>query len=210
MLKPLRDAVLKGDQERAAELTEQALSEGVAAEKIMNEALIAAMGTVGAEFEAEERNVPEMLISAEAMKGAMEILRPKLAEAGVKARGKVLIGTVEGDIHDIGKNLVLMMVEGAGFEVVDLGIEVPAEEFVEAVRKEKPDILGMSALLTTTMVYMEDVIQALKDAGLRDQVKVMLGGAPVTQAYADEIGADGYAGDSTSAVELVKRLLPQG
>ncbi len=210
MLEELKQAVLEGEQDKATELTEKALSEGVGAEKILNEALIAAMDIVGAEYERGDRYVPEMLISAEAMKGAMGVLRPKLAEAGVKARGKVVIGTVEGDLHDIGKNLVVMMLEGSGFEVEDLGIEVPADNFVEAVREHKPDILGMSALLTTTMVYMPEVIKALQDAGLRDGVKVMLGGAPVNREYSDKIGADGYAPDAASAVELAKKLMPQG
>ncbi len=210
MLDDLKQAVLEGDQEQAVALTEKALAEGTDAGRILNDALIAAMDIVGGEYERGDRYVPEMLISAEAMKGAMGILRPKLAEAGVKSRGKVVLGTVEGDLHDIGKNLVIMMLEGAGFEVEDLGIEVPAERFVEAVREHQPELLGMSALLTTTMVYMPDVIKALDEAGLRDRVKVVLGGAPVTQEYSDKIGADGYAADAASAVELVKRLVPQG
>ncbi len=207
MLEELKQAVLEGEQEEATKLTERALGEGVAAESILNDALIAAMDTVGAEYERGDRYVPEMLISAEAMKGAMGVLRPKLAEAGVKAKGKVVIGTVEGDLHDIGKNLVVMMLEGAGFEVIDLGIEVPANKFMEAVREHKPDLVGMSALLTTTMVYMPEVIKALQDANLRDGVKIMLGGAPVSEEYSDKIGADGYAADAASAVELAKKLV---
>lgn len=209
-MEDLKQAVLEGEQEKASELTTKALADGVGAEKVLNEALISAMDIVGSEYEQGERYVPEMLISAEAMKGAMDVLRPKLAEAGVKARGKVVIGTVEGDLHDIGKNLVVMMLEGAGFEVVDLGIEVPASKFVEAVREQKPDILGMSALLTTTMVYMPEVIKALDEAGVRGDVKVVLGGAPVNQEYADKIGADGYAADAAAAVELAKKLVSQG
>ena len=165
------------------------------------------MDVVGREYEEGERYIPEMLISAEAMKAAMEVLRPKLVETGAKPRGKVVIGTVEGDLHDIGKNLVAMMLEGAGFEVIDLGVEVTAKQFVHAVGEHKPDILGMSALITTTMVHMPEVIEALKQTGLRNKVKVMVGGAPITQEYADEIGADGYAPDAASAVELAKRLV---
>lgn len=207
MLEELKQAVLSGDEERAAELTKKALSEGTEPAKILNEALVPAMDIVGKEYEEGKRYIPEMLISAEAMKAAMEVLRPKLVETGVKPRGKVVIGTVEGDLHDIGKNLVAMMLEGAGFEVVDLGTEVTAERFVQAVREHKPDILGMSALLTTTMVHMPEVIEALKREGLRDGVKVIVGGAPVTQEYAEKIGADGYAPDAANAVELAKHLL---
>jgi len=207
MLEDLKQAVLSGDEERAAGLTQKALSEGMEPAKILNEALVPAMDVVGKEYEEGKRYIPEMLISAEAMKAAMEVLRPKLVETGVKPRGKVVIGTVEGDLHDIGKNLVAMMLEGAGFEVVDLGTEVTAERFVQAVREHKPDLLGMSALLTTTMVHMPEVIEALKREGLRDGVKVIVGGAPVTQEYAEKIGADGYAEDATRATKLVLRLL---
>jgi len=207
MLEELKRAVLSGDDERAAELTKKALEEGIEPGKILNEALIPAMEIVGREYEEGERYVPEMLISAEAMKAAMEVLRPRLMETGVRLKGKVVIGTVEGDLHDIGKNLVAMMLEGAGFEVIDLGVEVTAERFIQAVREHKPDVLGMSALLTTTMIHMPEVIEALKEAGLREEVKVIVGGAPVTQEYAEKIGADGYAPDAASAVEVVKRLL---
>jgi 5-methyltetrahydrofolate--homocysteine methyltransferase len=180
---------------------------GIEPGKILNEALVPAMEIVGREYEDGERYVPEMLISAEAMKAAMEVLRPKLVETGVQLRGKVVIGTVEGDLHDIGKNLVAMMLEGAGFEVIDLGVEVTADRFVQAVREHKPDVLGMSALLTTTMIHMPEVIEALKEAGLREKVKVIVGGAPVTQEFAEKIGADGYAPDAASAAEVVKKLL---
>lgn len=207
MLEELKRAVLSGDDERAAELTKKALEEGIEPGKVLNEALIPAMEIVGREYEEGERYVPEMLISAEAMKAAMGVLRPRLVETGVRLKGKVVIGTVEGDLHDIGKNLVAMMLEGAGFEVIDLGVEVTAERFVQAVREHKPDVLGMSALLTTTMIHMPEVIEALKEAGLREEVKVIVGGAPVTQEYAEKIGADGYAPDAASAVEVVKRLL---
>ncbi|OPX37642.1 MAG: methyltransferase [Desulfobacteraceae bacterium 4484_190.1] len=208
VLKELKRAVLEGDEERAAELTRSVLEEGIEPARILNEGLVPAMDVVGREYEEGERYIPEMLISAEAMKAAMEVLRPKLVETGAKPRGKVVIGTVEGDLHDIGKNLVAMMLEGAGFEVIDLGTEVTAEQFVQAVEEHNPDIVGMSALLTTTMVHMPEVIEALKKAGLRDdKVKVIVGGAPITQEYADKIGADGYAPDAASAVELAKRLV---
>ncbi|HAF70821.1 MAG: Cobalamin B12-binding domain protein [Acetothermia bacterium 64_32] len=207
MLEKLKQAVLEGDSERAAQLTKEALEKGLEPERILNDALVAAMEVVGEEYERGDRYVPEMLISAEAMKAAMEVLRPELVAAGVKPRGKVVIGTVEGDLHDIGKNLVAMMLEGAGFEVVDLGTEVTAERFVQAAREHRADIVGMSALLTTTMTHMPEVIEALKREGLRDGIKVMVGGAPVTQEYAERIGADGYAPDAASAVELAKRLL---
>jgi len=164
------------------------------------------MDIVGEEYEKGERYVPEMLMSAEAMKSAMVVLKPLLVEAGVEACGKLVIGTVEGDLHDIGKDLVAMMVEGAGFEVINLGAEITAEQFVNAVKEHKPNIIGMSALLTTTMIHMPDVIDALKHVGLRDQVKVMIGGAPVTQSYADKIGADGYAPDAANAVKLAITL----
>jgi 5-methyltetrahydrofolate--homocysteine methyltransferase len=207
MLEELKQAVLEGDYERAAGLTKKALEDGLEPGMILNEALISAMDIVGEEYERGDRYVPEMLISAEAMKAAMGVLRPKLVEAGVKSRGKVVIGTVEGDLHDIGKNLVAMMLEGAGFEVANLGTEVSAEKFVQAVQEHQPDILGMSALLTTTMVHMPEVIEALGKTGLRDGVRVMIGGAPVTKEYAQKIGADGYAPDAAAAVELAKRLV---
>jgi len=206
MLDKIKQAVLDGEMEGIAELTNQALAQGIEAHKILDEALTPAMDIVGREYEQGDRYVPEMLISAETMKGAVTILKPLLAEAGVEARGKLIIGTVEGDLHDIGKDLVAMMVEGAGFEVINLGAEITAEQFVNAVKEHKPNIIGMSALLTTTMIHMPDVIDALKQAGLRDQVKVMIGGAPVTQDYADKIGADGYAPDAASATKLAKSL----
>jgi len=206
MLDKIKQAVLAGEMEGIAELTNQALAQGIEAREILDQALTPAMDIVGREYEQGDRYVPEMLISAETMKGAVTILKPLLAEAGVKARGKLVIGTVEGDLHDIGKDLVAMMIEGAGFEVINLGAEITAEGFVNAVKEHKPDIIGMSALLTTTMIHMPEVIDALKQAGLRDQVKVMIGGAPVTQEYADEIGADGYAPDAASATKLAKSL----
>jgi len=206
MLDKIKQAVLAGEMEGIAELTNQALAQGIEAGEILNQALTPAMDIVGREYEDGDRYIPEMLISAETMKGAVLVLKPLLVEAGVEARGKLVIGTVEGDLHDIGKDLVAMMVEGAGFEVINLGAEITAEQFVNAVKEHKPNIIGMSALLTTTMIHMPDVIDALKQAGLRDQLKVMIGGAPVTQAYADKIGADGYAADAASATKLAKSL----
>jgi len=203
----LKVAVIDMEVERAVELTKKALDEGKKAEDIMNSSLVLAMDIVGEQYDKGEKYVPEMLLSAKAMKAAMELLRPLLVESGVKMRGKIAIGTVEGDLHDIGQNLVSMMLEGAGFEVINLGAETPADTFVESVKENKPDIVGMSALLTTTMLHMPEVIDALKEAGLRDQIKVMIGGAPVTQEYADEIGADGYAPDAASAVKLANKLL---
>jgi len=206
MLEAIKQAVLDGERKTAAELTGAALKQGVSPKEILDQALTPAMDIVGEEYERGDRYVPEMLISAEAMKGAMVPLKPLLADAGVEPKGRVVIGTVDGDLHDIGKDLVAMMLEGAGFEVINLGVEVTAEAFVEAVRERRPGILAMSALLTTTMVNMPVVIDALTRAGLRDQVKVIIGGAPVTQTYADEIGADGYASDAASAVKLAGRL----
>ena len=207
MLDKIKQAVLAGEMEGIAELTNQALAQGIGAREILDQALTPAMDIVGEEYEKGDRYVPEMLISAETMKGAVTILKPLLVEAGVKARGKVVIGTVEGDLHDIGKDLVAMMLEGAGFEVVNLGVEVIAEEFLKAAKEHEADIIGMSALLTTTMIHMPEVIDALQQAGLRDQIKVMIGGAPVTQGYADKIGADGYAPDAASATKLAKSLV---
>ena len=207
MLDKIKQAVLAGEMEGIAELTNQALAQGIGAREILDQALTPAMDVVGEEYERGDRYVPEMLISAETMKGSVTVLKPLLVEAGVKARGKVVIGTVEGDLHDIGKDLVAMMLEGAGFEVVNAGVEVTAEEFLKAAKEYKPDIIGMSAMLTTTMIHMPEVIDALKQAGLRDQIKVMIGGAPVTQGYADKIGADGYAPDAASATKLAKKLV---
>ena len=207
MLDKIKQAVLAGEMEGIAELTNQALAQGIGAREILDQALTPAMDIVGEEYERGDRYVPEMLISAETMKGSLRILKPLLVEAGVKARGKVVIGTVEGDLHDIGKDLVAMMLEGAGLEVVNLGAEVTAEEFLKAAKEHEPNIIGMSALLTTTMIHMPEVIEGLKQAGLRDSVKIIIGGAPVTQGYADKIGADGYAPDAASATKLAKSLV---
>lgn len=203
-LEALAEAVIGGD-EKAVELTKAALDEGVAAEKVLEEGLIAGMNTVGERFKAGEFYIPEVLIAARAMKMAMEILEPKLVEAGVEPLGKAVLGTVKGDLHDIGKNLVMMMLKGAGFKVTDAGTDVSAEDFVAKAKESGAQIVGLSALLTTTMSVMEKTIQALKDAGVN--VKVMVGGAPVTQNFADKIGADGYAPDAASAVDLAKSLI---
>ncbi len=203
----LADSIIVGNATLAKDLTNQAIQEGSSPEKILNEGLIAGMNVVGVRFRNNEIYVPEVLISARAMKAALEILRPLLTQTGVEPKGKVVLGTVKGDLHDIGKNLVGMMLEGAGFKIVDLGVDVRPEQFASAVAQENPDVLGMSALLTTTMVGMRAVIEELEKQGLRDKVRVIIGGAPVTQKYCDEIEADGYSPDSASAVELVKRLL---
>lgn len=206
-LQGIAENVIKGNAPEVERLVREAIDEGVSAADILNQGLVAGMNVVGDKFKKNEFYVPEVLIAARAMKAGMALLRPLLAETGVKPVAKFVIGTVKGDLHDIGKNLVAMMMEGAGFQVVDLGIDVPPEKFVEAIRTESPELVGMSALLTTTMISMKDTIEALEQAGVRDRVKVMIGGAPVTQDYADEIGADGYAPDAASAVDKAKELL---
>jgi 5-methyltetrahydrofolate--homocysteine methyltransferase len=203
--KALADAVIKGDQNASVEITKAALEEGTSAESVLNDGLIAGMEVIGDRFKKNEVYIPEVLIAARAMKMAMEILEPELVKAGVKPRGKFLIGTVQGDLHDIGKNLVAMMLKGAGFEVVDLGVDIGPEKFVEQARATGAQVVGMSALLTTTMPSMEKTLNALKEAGV--PAKVMIGGAPVTQGYADKIGADGYSPDAASAVDLAKSLV---
>lgn len=204
-LKMIAENLIKGQSAKVKELVQQAVNEGVDVQKILNEGLIAGMNVVGAKFKANEFYIPEVLIAARAMHAGMDILKPLLAKSNVKTLGRFVIGTVKGDLHDIGKNLVAMMVEGAGFEVIDLGIDVPPEKFVEVAKEKQPNVIGMSALLTTTMPAMKTVVDALKSAGLK--VKTIIGGAPVTQAYADEIGADGYAPDAASAVDKVKELV---
>lgn len=207
ILEDLAAEVIKGDAEAAKNLTEEALSQNVSAENILNSGLVAGMNVIGEEFKNNEIFIPEVLVAARAMKAGMQIIRPLLAEANVESLGKVIIGTVGGDLHDIGKNIVAMLLEGAGFEVVDLGADVTKEKFLEFAEKEKPDVLGMSALLTTTMVFMKDMVQSLEESGLKDNIKVIVGGAPITQSYADEIRADGYAPDAASAVDLVKSVI---
>lgn len=204
-MKALSEAVIRGDQTKALEITRAAISEGVPPGIILNDGLIAGMNVIGERFKNNEVYIPEVLIAARAMKSALEVLAPKLVEAGVEPVGKAVMGTVQGDLHDIGKNLVAMMLKGAGFDVVDLGVDVSAAKFVEKAKETKAKLVGMSALITTTMPSMEKTIKALKDAGLA--VKTMIGGAPVTQAYADRIGADGYAPDAASAVDLAKSLI---
>lgn len=204
-LNELADAVIKGDQNTAMDITKSALADGTAAKSILNEGLIAGMDIVGKRFKNNEVYIPEVLISARAMKMAMQILEPELVKAGVQPVGKLLIGTVKGDLHDIGKNLVAMMLKGAGFDVIDLGVDVTPEKFVEQVKAANVHLVGMSALLTTTMPGMESTVKALKDSGV--PVKIMIGGAPVTQEYAEKIGADGYAADAASAVDTAKSLV---
>jgi len=199
-------ALQKGKRDDVKQLVSAALAEGVAPETVLTDGLIAGMSIIGEKFKRNEVYVPEVLIAARAMHGAMDVLKPKLVEAGVQPVGKVVIGTVKGDLHDIGKNLVIMMLQGGGFEVIDAGIDVEPAKFVDAVKSSGAKLVGLSALLTTTMPQMKNVIDGLKEAGL-DGVKVMIGGAPVTQSYADEIGADGYAPDAASGVDLAKSLL---
>ncbi len=205
-LEALAQAIINGKAPEAKELTEKALAEGVSAAEILNNGLVAGMNVVGTKFKNNEFYVPEVLIAARAMKNAMEVLRPQLAAGGVESKGKIAIGTVRGDLHDIGKNLVAMMLEGAGFEIQDLGVDVKPEQFVEAV-KNGAKVVGLSALLTTTMPAMKETIEALKAEGVRDKAYIIIGGAPVTQNYCDEIGADGYSPDAASAVDKVKELL---
>ncbi len=206
-LNNVSEALQRGDAEKVEELVKKALEENLTPKKILEDGLIKGMDIIGTKFKKNEVYVPEVLIAARAMHAGMDILKPKLIESGVKNIGKVAMGTVKGDLHDIGKNLVKMMFEGAGFEVIDLGIDVSVDKFVEAVKEHKPNIIGMSALLTTTMVNMPEVIKALEAAGLRDKVKIMIGGAPITQNYADQIGADGCSPDAASAVDKAKTFI---
>ena len=203
----LAETLVMAAENRVKEMTQAAINEGVAVKEILNKGLIAGMAVVGARFKKNECYVPEVLIAARAMNAGMEILQPLLAESGVEPIGKIAIGTVKGDLHDIGKNLVLMMLKGAGFEIDDLGIDVPPEKFISAIKDGGAKVVAMSALLTTTMPGMKDTIEAFEKAGLAGQAKVMIGGAPVTQSYADEIKADGYAPDASSAVDKAKELL---
>ncbi len=189
------------------ELTQEALEEGIDVTDILNRGLLAAMKTVGSKFETGELFLPEMLIAAQALKAGMEILKPVISQRGLKSLGKFAIGTVEGDIHDVGKSLVKMMFEGAGFDVIDLGIDVPREDFIKVVKEEEVQLLGMSSLLTTAMLEMGPIIESLKESGLRNKVKVMVGGAPVTGEFAEQIGADGYAVDAIRAVTKARELL---
>jgi methylmalonyl-CoA mutase cobalamin-binding domain/chain len=209
ILKGLYDQTLVGDAPTVLELTNRGLAEGLTPESMLFDALIPSLEEVGARFERGDFFVPEMLIAGRAMAGALEVLRPLLAQTGAESVGRFVMGTVKGDVHDIGKNLVNIMLEGAGFEVIDLGVQVPPEKFIAAIEEHEPDIVGFSAFLTTTMPMFKANINALEKAGLRDRVIVMVGGAPVTQEYADAVGADGYASDASAAVKLAKQLIEQ-
>lgn len=204
-LELLGECVIKGDAKTAVELTTTGIAEGMQPDVILNQGLIAGMTVVGIRFKAMEMFIPEVLLSARAMKSALAILEPLLVECGIKPMGIVMLGTVRGDLHDIGKNLVGMMLQGAGFEIVDLGVDVSSDKFVEAAEKHNPDVIGFSALLTTTMVMMERNIKALRDAGVT--APILVGGAPLSQVFADQIGADGYGKDGVRAVELTKEVL---
>ena len=210
ILNELSANLQEGYADKTKKLTEEALAQGIPATEILEKGLIAGMNILGGKFKKNEMYLPEVLVVARAMKFSMDVLKPHLAAARVKSRGKILLGTVKGDMHDIGKNLVGIMLQGAGFDVVDVGTDISMEKFVETVEREQPDVLGLSALLTTTMVYMKRVIEALEQRQLRGKVKVIVGGAPITQRYADEIKADGYARDASSAVDLVRSLLNSG
>ena len=207
ILAKIASELYEGEDETVVELVQKALDQGMAPEEILQDGLIAGMDEVGQDFKSGELFVPEVLIAARAMHAGMNVLRPLLTESDSVGAGKYLIGTVKGDLHDIGKNLVRMMIEGAGFETIDLGTDVEPQAFVDAVREHKPQLIGMSALLTTTMVQMRATIEALEEAGLRDSVKVMIGGAPVTETFAAEIGADAYAPDAASAVDTARELV---
>ena len=206
-IQAIYEAVLNGAMADTSGFVQEAIDAGLEADVILEEGLIAAMSEIGQKFESGEAYVPEMLISAKSMKFGLELLRPHLVAADVQPVGKVIIGTVQGDLHDIGKNLVAMMMEGAGFEVVDLGADVKPEKIIEAIEEHKPDIVAMSALLTTTMGNMKTVITKMEDAGVNKGISVMIGGAPVTQDYADEIGADGFGIDASQAASLAKKLV---
>jgi len=206
-LKPLYEAVLNGDAKTAKATTEAALAAGVAPLALVQEYMMPAMAEVGRRFECNEYFVPELLLAARAMKAALELIRPLLAASGTQPVARVALGTVKGDMHDIGKNLVAAMLEGGGYEVIDLGVNVPPEQFVSAVKEKGANIIAMSALLTTTMPSMKIIVDALKQAGVREQVKVLIGGAPVTQKYADEIGADGFSESAAGAVAAAKKVL---
>ncbi len=203
----LHNAILNGDLKAAVAVTKQALAEHVDPVELVNGYMVPAMDEVGRRFECEEYFVPELLLSGRAMKGSLELLRPLLAAQGAETAGRVVIGTVKGDLHDIGKNLVSSMLEGGGFEVIDLGADVSPEKFAAAVKEREANIVCLSALLTVTMPSMKTTIEALKSAGVRDRIKVLIGGAPVTQQYADEIGADGYGENATAAVSLARKLV---
>jgi len=206
-LKELSEVLFRGDVSKVKEITLRALQEKIEPKEILEQGLIKGMKVVGIKFKNNEIFLPEVLLASQAMYGGLELLQPRLTKSGVRAIGKVIIGTARGDLHDIGKNLVTMMLRGGGFEVIDLGNDISPEKFLEATQKHKPDIVSISALLTTTMIGMADVITTLERADLRNRVKVMIGGAPVTQEFANEIGAEGYAPDAASAVDKARELL---
>jgi 5-methyltetrahydrofolate--homocysteine methyltransferase len=206
-LSKLYEAILNGDNKGAVAITRTAIEEGADPLEMVNQHMIPAMDEAGRRFECEDYFVPELLLAARAMKGALELMRPLLAARGAEPLGRVVIGTVKGDLHDIGKNLIASMLEGGGFEIIDLGADVTPERFVQAVKEKNANLVCLSALLTVTMPSMKTTIEALKAAGVRDRVKVLIGGAPVTQQYADEIGADGYGSSASSAVPLARRAL---
>jgi 5-methyltetrahydrofolate--homocysteine methyltransferase len=206
-LQEISENLIKGQAPKVKELVQRAVDEGVAPGTILSDGLIAGMNVIGERFKKNEVYVPEVLIAARAMHAGMSVLKPLLVAAGVQPLGKVVMGTVKGDLHDIGKNLVCMMLEGAGFQIVDCGIDCAPEKFIKAAQDNGATIIGMSALLTTTMPAMKNVVETLAQSGLKGKVKTMIGGAPVTQRYADEIGADGYAPDAASAVDIAKQLL---
>ncbi len=207
LFEKLAERLMAGKIDEVKELSQQALDQGAAPRDIIDKGLLAGMDVVGKRFKAGDMFIPEVLLCARCMHGAMDILKPLLSEADSAGVGIYVIGTVEGDLHDIGKNLVSMMLQGAGFDVIDLGVNISPQKFVDAVNEHKPAVLGLSALLTTTMPKMEETINALKEAGIRDQVKIMAGGAPVTQAFVDEIGADAYGANAASATEKAKELI---
>jgi 5-methyltetrahydrofolate--homocysteine methyltransferase len=207
LIEKLKNMVIEGNLEEAPQVTQEALQSGVDPQQIIDQALIAAMEVVGKRFACGDLFIPEMFLAAKTMESALAVFRPLIVDKGIKAKATVVFGTVEGDVHDIGKNLVIMMMQGAGFEVHDLGTDVAPEKFHEAIQKHKPDLCCMSALLTTTQGGMGKTIQFLKEKGVRDAVKIMVGGAPITEIFALEIGADGYAPDAGSAVEKAKELL---
>jgi len=203
----LADSIIKGDNIKSKDIAQKLVDEGVPAVEILNDGLVPGMNVVGKKFKANEFYLPEVLLAARAMKAAMDIIKPLLSESGAETKGKIIIGTVKGDIHDIGKNLVGMMLEGGGYTVIDLGADIPAEKFVEEIKKNGVKLIGLSALLTTTMIGMKTVIDILKADKETVDVKVMVGGAPLNQEYADSIGADGYASDASGAVDLASGLL---
>ncbi len=207
LLTNISQAVIDGNADTVIRLTNEALKEGLSAQNILDQGLISGMDYVGTEFKNGNAYVPEVLLSARVMHASLDILKPILAESGGKMAGKVIIGTVKGDLHDLGKNLVGMMLEGAGFEVIDLGTDVAPDVFVNTIREKEADVLGMSALLTTTMPAMADTIKAIKEADIRDQIKIMIGGAPVTKDFADSIGADALGSSAPEAVDLAKKFV---